>query len=95
MPTRNRIPHKWKPALLERDGYACVYCGETNPDKLEIDHLIPRQRGGPDRMWNLAIVCALCNGRKGTNLVPPAIEKLTRNVDDLVRRAKGCLDGLA
>ncbi len=76
MPARNRIPLRWKPQLLDRDGHRCVYCGETEPDKLTIDHLIPRRHGGPDRPWNLAIACEHCNGSKFTRVWLAAIDKL-------------------
>ena len=36
-----------KQNLLERDDYSCQYCGKKMPVKeLNMDHVIPRDRGG-------------------------------------------------
>jgi 5-methylcytosine-specific restriction endonuclease McrA len=50
-------------ALIERDGPACSYCGRT-PVNYEVDHFVPRAKGGKDRMDNLVLACAPCNRRK-------------------------------
>ena len=48
-----------------RDGYTCQYCGVVMPPDLEVDHIIPRSRGGTDRPDNLVAACHDCNRRKG------------------------------
>lgn len=50
-------------ALIERDGAECSYCGCT-PVNYEVDHFIPRSKGGPDRMDNLVLACSPCNRAK-------------------------------
>lgn len=40
----------------------CVYCGTTE-GRIEVDHIIPRSRGGTDRLSNLVLACAACNAR--------------------------------
>ncbi len=50
--------------LLEKWGRTCAYCGKTDVP-LEIEHLIPRSRGGSDRVSNLALACQKCNQQKG------------------------------
>lgn len=50
--------------LLEKWGRRCVYCGKTNTP-LQIEHIIPRSRGGSDRVSNLTLACEPCNTRKG------------------------------
>lgn len=57
-------PSLVKRFLLERDG-RCVRCGESNPDVLEVDRVIPRSAGGTDELSNLQILCQNCNARKG------------------------------
>lgn len=42
---------------------ACCYCGAT--EKLSIDHLIPRIKGGEDYSDNLVWACKSCNSSKG------------------------------
>jgi hypothetical protein len=50
--------------LLEKWGRQCAYCG-TAGTQLEIEHLIPRSRGGSNRVSNLTLACHACNQRKG------------------------------
>ncbi|GJL52939.1 MAG: hypothetical protein NPIRA02_00710 [Nitrospirales bacterium] len=50
--------------LLEKWNRTCAYCQKTNVP-LEIEHLIPRSRGGSDRVGNLTVACTKCNQRKG------------------------------
>lgn len=50
--------------LLEKWGRKCAYCGATNTP-LEIEHIIPRSRGGSNRVSNLTLACHDCNQRKG------------------------------
>ena len=49
--------------LLEKFHRTCVYCGKTGVP-LEIEHLTPRSRDGPDTVNNLAISCHDCNQKK-------------------------------
>ena len=49
--------------LLEKFHRKCVYCGKTNTP-LEIEHIIPKSRGGQSTVDNLAISCHECNQRK-------------------------------
>jgi 5-methylcytosine-specific restriction endonuclease McrA len=50
--------------LLEKWGRKCAYCSETDIP-LQIEHIIPRSRGGSDRVSNLTLACEGCNQRKG------------------------------
>lgn len=56
--------------VLVRDNYTCRYCGAHPPDTvLEIDHVIPRCKGGTNAMDNLATACWNCNrGKSGMAL---------------------------
>ena len=49
--------------LLEKWGRQCAYCAAENVP-LEVEHIIPRSRGGSDRLSNLCIACHPCNQRK-------------------------------
>ena len=55
--------HK-KEYLLDKHGRRCVYCGATGKP-LEIDHVVPRSKGGSDRVSNLVVACVECNRQKG------------------------------
>ncbi len=50
--------------LLEKFNRKCIYCDKTNIP-LEIEHIIPKSRGGTNRVDNLAIACRACNQLKG------------------------------
>ncbi len=50
--------------LLEKFHRTCAYCGATNTS-LEIEHIVPRSRGGTHRVSNLTLACHACNTAKG------------------------------
>ncbi|MCG3212649.1 MAG: hypothetical protein FOGNACKC_06324 [Anaerolineae bacterium] len=51
--------------LLGKWGRKCAYCGAENTP-LEVEHLVPRSRGGSNRVSNLTISCRPCNQAKGS-----------------------------
>lgn len=53
---REYVLTKWK--------RRCSYCGITGVP-LQLEHIVPRSRGGSDRVSNLALACEPCNQRKG------------------------------
>lgn len=59
---------KYKPFIVERDGLRCHYCDELMQyDEAQIDHKVPRVRGGTDAPHNLVLACARCNNIKGSS----------------------------
>lgn len=50
--------------LLEKFNRQCIYCGKRNIP-LEVEHIIPKSRGGSNRVDNLGIACRECNESKG------------------------------
>ena len=50
--------------ILQRDDRHCAYCGRTDVP-LNLDHVIPRARGGSNRPSNLVLACIACNEEKG------------------------------
>ncbi len=50
--------------LLEKWKRRCAYCNKTDI-QLEVEHIIPKSRGGSDRVSNLTIACHECNQKKG------------------------------
>ena len=56
---------RFKQTIIERDGFTCHYC-QRPLDNLAyaLDHVVPRARGGKDRLGNLVLACAYCNGHK-------------------------------
>ena len=51
--------------LLEKWGRKCAYCGKTEVP-LEVEHIVPKSRGGSNRVSNLALSCHKCNQEKGS-----------------------------
>jgi 5-methylcytosine-specific restriction endonuclease McrA len=48
-------------ALFKRDKGTCGYCGR---DGENIDHIMPKSRGGKHRWENVVVSCKPCNSRK-------------------------------
>jgi hypothetical protein len=46
------------------DGWECVYCAARDVDKLQVDHVFPKSRGGSTAANNLLTACASCNRKK-------------------------------
>jgi 5-methylcytosine-specific restriction endonuclease McrA len=52
--------------VMLRDAHQCQYCARRPQlRELNIDHVMPRSRGGKDSWENLVTACRLCNLRKG------------------------------
>ncbi|WP_035613255.1 HNH endonuclease [Haloferula sp. BvORR071] len=53
-------------AIWERDGGRCQYSGrKLTPGEANIDHVLPRSRGGIDSWENCVLACRAVNARKG------------------------------
>ncbi|HEV2460574.1 MAG TPA: RNA-guided endonuclease IscB [Ktedonobacterales bacterium] len=50
--------------LLEKWGRQCAYCRKTGVP-LQVEHIVPKGRGGSNRVSNLTIACEPCNTAKG------------------------------
>ncbi len=55
--------HLTRHELFRRDHYTCQYCGKSGGE-LTVDHVIPRNAGGPHNWTNLVTACITCNHRK-------------------------------
>ena len=63
-----RIPDSIKATVLVRDGGRCRNC--FSAVNLQVDHIIPRSKGGSSDESNLQTLCRRCNRRKWKKLVP-------------------------
>ena len=72
--------------IFKRDGFTCVYCGRRPPEiMLELDHVIPISRGGPDVPDNMMTSCRECNRGKGASPLtelPPTLERKTFEIEE-------------
>ena len=57
--------YELKEYLLLKWGHRCVYCQQTGVP-LQIEHLVPKSRGGSHRVSNLTLACGSCNQKKGS-----------------------------
>lgn len=62
------VPLEVRRAVFERDSDTCVRCGSA--DRLGLDHVIPRSKGGKHTISNLRVLCLSCNSAKGNRLDP-------------------------
>lgn len=61
----SRVPLS-RSMLFSRDRHVCAYCGgRFSATQLEVEHVIPRSRGGHTVWQNLVSACRNCNQRKG------------------------------
>lgn len=51
--------------LLEKHGRKCFYC-DKEVSNFEVEHMIPKAKGGSNRIGNLTLSCHSCNQKKGT-----------------------------
>ena len=57
--------------VIWRDNNQCQYCANYFPsDKLTMDHVIPKSRGGQNTWENLVASCMRCNQKKGSRSSP-------------------------
>jgi 5-methylcytosine-specific restriction endonuclease McrA len=79
----DRLPNKevkfTRQNVFERDKNMCQYCGHKFDRKdLNIDHVVPRHRGGLTTWTNVVCSCLDCNRRKGHRAPEEAGMRLIR-----------------
>jgi 5-methylcytosine-specific restriction endonuclease McrA len=65
-----------KRVVMARDNQECAYCGSG--ERLTIDHILPRARGGKTIFENVVACCFSCNNKKGNKTPVEAGMKLTK-----------------
>jgi len=65
-----KVPYNYRMAVnrrtvFARDGGRCQYCGASAEN---LDHVIPRSKGGPHTWENVVAACRPCNTRKEDRL---------------------------
>lgn len=56
--------------VYQRDENTCQYCHRKFPkDKLTLDHVVPKSRGGKSSWTNVVTCCKRCNECKGNRLL--------------------------
>jgi 5-methylcytosine-specific restriction endonuclease McrA len=82
--------------IYEHYGYRCCYCGKKfGTQDLNLDHVVPRSRGGPTDWSNIVTSCIPCNLKKanrvpkeaGLKLLTPPTKPKWKGRSSLVLRA--------
>jgi hypothetical protein len=82
----SRISPRTRFAILCRDRFACRYCGSSPPNAiLQIDHVVPRSKGGSNLPSNLIASCEQCNLGKADLLLQPTEMPLSESFEELGR----------
>lgn len=59
------VPGSLRYDVLKRAKFRCELCGVSADERaLEVDHIIPRSRGGTNDVTNFQALCNACNGAK-------------------------------
>jgi 5-methylcytosine-specific restriction endonuclease McrA len=59
---------KWRKRQFGRQAGLCYYCDKSLVGvKTDIEHVIPRSKGGTNKKNNLVLACWRCNKQKGSN----------------------------
>lgn len=74
VPFRSRVPLSRR-AVFARDGNRCQYCGRAAEN---IDHVVPRSRGGAHTWDNVVASCRPCNAAKEDRLLTETSLQLRR-----------------
>lgn len=65
-PMSNAVNPGLRARIIARDGLVCAYFNfEISEEEVEIDHVIPRAKGGLTHPCNLVVASKTANGRKG------------------------------
>jgi hypothetical protein len=77
---RTPVDRATRARILYRDGGRCQMCGRSVADgvRLQVDHRVPRDWGGPTEDWNLWALCEDCNQGKKAFFATSADPRLRR-----------------
>ncbi|MEM6751583.1 MAG: RNA-guided endonuclease IscB [Cyanobacteria bacterium P01_C01_bin.38] len=73
--------------LLEKWGRKCAYCDAENLP-LQIEHIVPKSKGGSNRVSNLTVACECCNQKKGTKSIEDFLKKKPEVLAKIKRQSK-------
>ena len=80
--------------LLEKFNRTCQYCGAKNVP-LQGEHLVPKSKGGSNRVSNLTLACEPCNRAKGTQDIQDFLSGRTALLARILKQAKAPLKDAA
>lgn len=101
LPKASPLKDREKRTIYDRDEGICQQCGKETKygggyrtpfsdglDPCQVDHIIPRCRGGQNDQDNLQVLCQPCNSQKG-NKTPEEYEIYIEEVRKFWERQRG------
>ena len=73
--------------LLEKYDRTCQYCSVRNIP-LEVEHIIPKSKGGSNRVSNLTLSCRKCNEKKGNKPIEEFLKRKPELLKKILAAAK-------
>ncbi len=64
---KRKVPWSKRNVFI-RDEFQCQYCGKENLKNPELEHVIPKSKGGKNTFENCVCTCKECNRKKGDKL---------------------------
>jgi 5-methylcytosine-specific restriction endonuclease McrA len=80
--------------LINKWNRQCTYCKAENVP-LQIEHIVPRAKGGSNRISNLCLACEPCNLKKGTQDIAQFLSKKPKLLKQIQSQAKRSLKDAA
>jgi 5-methylcytosine-specific restriction endonuclease McrA len=80
--------------LLEKWGRRCAYCDAENVP-LEVEHIVPKSKGGTNRVSNLTLSCRSCNLEKGDQPIQVFLAQDPERLSRILAQAKAPLKDAA
>jgi 5-methylcytosine-specific restriction endonuclease McrA len=80
--------------LLEKWGRRCAYC-DTENVPLEVEHIVPKSKGGTNRVSNLTLSCRSCNLEKGDQPIQVFLAHDPERLSRILAQAKAPLKDAA
>jgi 5-methylcytosine-specific restriction endonuclease McrA len=80
--------------VLEKWQRRCAYCAKENVP-LQVEHIVPRAKGGSDRISNLTLACEKCNIAKGTQEIAVFLSKKPDVLKRILAQARAPLKDAA
>ena len=71
---------KLREFIFKKNNYKCVYCSNQGE---EIEHIVPRSKGGTNSVFNLTLSCRKCNESKGNLLLKEFGKKVGKDFNYL------------
>ena len=80
--------------LLLKWKHQCTYC-QVKDVPLQVEHIVPRSKGGTHRISNLCIACERCNQKKANRPLAEFLKSKPDLLDRVLRQAKAPLKDAA